>query len=47
MAKQTQKAPVISNLFSEVNDTIGSIYDASQKIKYEADSCDFFRRIRE
>ena len=45
--KLEKKAPVVSNLFSEVNDTIGSIYDASQKIKYEADSCDFFRRIRE
>ena len=39
-----KKTPVISSLFSEINDTMGTIYEVSSKIKSKANSCDFFRR---
>ena len=42
--KLEKKIPVISNLFSEINDTMGTIYAASNKIKNKANSCDFFSR---
>ena len=42
--KLEKKIPVISSLFSEINDTMGTIYAASTKIKNKANSCDFFSR---
>ena len=42
--KLEKKIPVLSSIFSEINDTMGTIYAASSKIKNKANSCDFFSR---
>ena len=45
--KLEKKIPVLSSFLSEVNDTLGAIYGASNKLKNETDFCDFFRRSGE
>ena len=42
-----KKIPTVGNIFNEINDTIGTIYSLSRKIKLAAESCNFFRHGRE
>ena len=45
--KLEKKTPVLSNILSEINDSLGSIYGASKVLKQDTDYCNFFRRSRD